>query len=530
VTAAYSGDTNYATSSGTVIQTVNPATTTTAVASSVNPSTFNQQVTFTATVSPIPDGGTVTFTSTTAILCSGVAVSTTTGTATCAYAGLPGLPAGTDVVTAAYSGDADYAASSNTVSQTVNKANTATTVTSGTNPSSVNQSVTFGAAVTGQYGGTPTGTVTFVNGATTMCSAVNLTSAMASCAYANLPVGPDTVTVSYAGDSNFNSTTNSSAGTVTQTVNPTVTVTGYTYVVNLDQTISFTATVAPAFSGLYVPAGTVNFLDGATNPATLLGTGTLNASLQATFSTTAALSTGTHILYASYVGPDSSFLGSSSTAISFSFTTASSQNIISGEPSGGVTLTPIGATSGAAVTFSCLSISGTGIPSFLAPRPAGVFAQVDVSCYFSSPQVIAPTATTLTICTILATPEPASCTSTGTPAVKRSSMDEKPLSPLYGLALFLPGIAFLGAAVPFAIGSSNERFRRRRLIGFMGLLLIGLLLLLPACGGGFAGLVQNPTTGSGSTPAGTYSVSVQSVGSDGSVQIYTVPFTVIPPG
>jgi hypothetical protein len=109
-------------------------------------------------------------------------------------------------------------------------------------------------------------------------------------------------------------------------------------------------------------------------------------------------------------------------------------------------------------------------------------------------------------------------------------MDEKPLSPLYGLALFLPGIAFLGAAVPFAIGSSNERFRRRRLIGFMGLLLIGLLLLLPACGGGFAGLVQNPTTGSGSTPAGTYSVSVQSVGSDGSVQIYTVPFTVIPPG
>jgi len=49
----------------------------------------------------------------------------------------------------------------------VNQAATATTVTSSLNPSTFGQSVTFTATVS-SAGGTPTGTVTFYDGATTL--------------------------------------------------------------------------------------------------------------------------------------------------------------------------------------------------------------------------------------------------------------------------------------------------------------------------------------------------------------------------
>jgi hypothetical protein len=324
---------------------------------------------------------------------------------------------------------------------------------------------------------------------------------------------------------------------VAQTVNRSVTSTTLTIVpsvVNTSLTFTFTATVSPVFSGVYVPTGLVNFMDG----TTVLGTGTLNGSLQATFSTTTALSVGTHSITAAYVG-DTSFLGSNSAATSFTFETpANSQTVISGQPSGGVSLTPTGASNGATVTFSCLSISGTGITGSLAPSFPGVFAPLDVkgnptqpfvSCYLSSLQVTAPATTTLTICTAI--PAPSNCKSTGTLGVMRPTLEVKPRLPLYGLGLFLPGIALLGIGAPFAFGSRHRKLCRKSLIGIMGVLLgVSLLLFLAACGGGFPGNVQPPMTGSGSTAAGTYAVTVESIGSDGSVQIYSVALSVVPPG
>ena len=52
ITAVYSGDTNFTTSTSSALtQTVNQAATTTAVVSAVNPSIYGQPLTFTATVS-----------------------------------------------------------------------------------------------------------------------------------------------------------------------------------------------------------------------------------------------------------------------------------------------------------------------------------------------------------------------------------------------------------------------------------------------------------------------------------------------
>jgi Bacterial Ig-like domain (group 3)/Bacterial Ig-like domain (group 2) len=249
ITASYSGDGNYLGSSGTVIETVNPASTTTTLTSSPNPSSYNQSVTLTATVTPTPDGGTVTFKSGSTTLCNAVAL--TGGVATC-----PGLTfaVGSTVLTANYSGDTDYASSSGSDTQTVNKASTTTTVRSSLNPSNFNQQVTFTATVTGAFGGTPTGTATFTYGSTTLCNAVSLSSGVATCNYSTLPAGSDTVTVTYNGDGNYLG----SSGTVVQTVNALSTTTTLTSAPNpsnyLIQSVTFTATVAPAPDG-----GTVTF-------------------------------------------------------------------------------------------------------------------------------------------------------------------------------------------------------------------------------------------------------------------------------
>src|SRR6185503_7389182 len=88
------------------------------------------------------------------------------------------------------SGDASFAAStSSALSQVVNKANTSTTIASSLNPSTFGQSVTFTAtvSVTAPGLGTPSGTVTFKNGATAICSAVALSGSSALCTLSSLP-------------------------------------------------------------------------------------------------------------------------------------------------------------------------------------------------------------------------------------------------------------------------------------------------------------------------------------------------------
>jgi hypothetical protein len=79
-----------------------------------NPSIVNQQVTFTATVSPISATGTVTFTEGAAILGTGTLSS---GVATFATAG---LPVGSHAITSIYGGDSNYTGStSTTITQVV---------------------------------------------------------------------------------------------------------------------------------------------------------------------------------------------------------------------------------------------------------------------------------------------------------------------------------------------------------------------------------------------------------------------------
>jgi hypothetical protein len=88
----------------TLTYTAPSVTATATTLSSANPSVAGEQVTYTATVSPAPDGGTVAFADggTTIAGCGAQPVDTSTGKATCQ---VTYDSTGAHAITAAYSGD-----------------------------------------------------------------------------------------------------------------------------------------------------------------------------------------------------------------------------------------------------------------------------------------------------------------------------------------------------------------------------------------------------------------------------------------
>jgi hypothetical protein len=186
-----------------------PVTTATAttLASSANPSVAGQQVTYTATVNPAPDGGKVAFTEGGATIsgCGTVQVSST-GTATCQ---VTYTSTGSHSITATYGGDNNFTSSSGSVTQTVDQAATTTAVASSASTSTVGQPVTFTATVGANSpgAGTPTGTVTFADGSTTLGTGTLNSSGTAAITTSALVVGSHTITAAYSGDGNFTGST-----------------------------------------------------------------------------------------------------------------------------------------------------------------------------------------------------------------------------------------------------------------------------------------------------------------------------------
>ena len=200
-----------------------PNPTTTTLVASANPAVVGQPMTYTATVSPPPDGGTVTFSDGNAPIsgCSGLATNPSSGTASCTTTYTTTAnpsPAATHTITAAYSGDGTFSASSGQINEAVDAAPTSTTL-SGASRSIVGQAVTFTAHVAMSNAGsaTPGGTVAFSADGSGVagCSAVALSSGSASCTTASLPVGTHSIVAAYSGDA---ATAASSSAPSAQTV------------------------------------------------------------------------------------------------------------------------------------------------------------------------------------------------------------------------------------------------------------------------------------------------------------------------
>ena len=87
---------------------------------------------------------------------------------------------------------------------------TTTVLTSSVNPSKPGQAVTFTATVTAQPGfdkGPPTGTVSFLDGATKIGNSPLNGSGVATLTTSTLPLGTNSITATYSGDTNFSPST-----------------------------------------------------------------------------------------------------------------------------------------------------------------------------------------------------------------------------------------------------------------------------------------------------------------------------------
>ena len=200
---------------GTIFVLEPGGVTTTTLTSSPNPSAYGQSVTFTATVTAQSTGtptGTVAFSSNGFTL--GTATLNTSGQATfttnSAAQGNP-LPKGSDSIVAQYGGDSTFASSTSTpLSQQVGALTATTTaLTSSVNPSVSGQPVTFTATVTPQGSGTPTGTVTFSEGGTTLGTGSLNASAQATFTTTSLAQGTHSIVAQYGGDNTFSGSTSS---------------------------------------------------------------------------------------------------------------------------------------------------------------------------------------------------------------------------------------------------------------------------------------------------------------------------------
>ncbi|HET9281541.1 MAG TPA: Ig-like domain repeat protein [Candidatus Angelobacter sp.] len=221
ISASYGGDTLYLSSASTVVvidvTTPGSTPTTTALGSDTSNGVLGNAVTFTATVAHATGAtaptGTVTFDD--GVVSIGSTAVDAQGTATLQTSG---LGVGSHNVTAIYSGDSTYAASTSTaVAVAVRGPTTLALATSAANPT-VGANVTFTATLTTTGSqAAPTGTVTYKDGATTLGQSSFANSDVTTFQTAALALGPHTITAQYAGDGTFVGSTSS---VITVTVVP----------------------------------------------------------------------------------------------------------------------------------------------------------------------------------------------------------------------------------------------------------------------------------------------------------------------
>jgi sugar lactone lactonase YvrE len=503
LTAVYSGNAEFATSTSSVYtETVNSLTsTTTALTAAPNPAAAGQSVTLTATVSPAPTGstlGTVSFYDGATLLGSGNVNSS--GVATYSTAS---LPVGADSLTAVYSGNAGFATSTSSVyTETVNSLTTTTTLIATPNPANVGQSVTLTATVSPapvpldrpasliSEGPASFGSVSFYYSATLLGSGSVNSSGVATMSTTTLPAGADDLTAVYSGDTGFAAST-SSVYTETITAAPTTTATTTTLMASPNpavsgMTVTFTATISPAPTG--TPTGTVSFYNG----ATLLGTETVSSSGVATF-TSDSLPSGVLSIGAVYSG-NSGFAGSTSSTftetVNTTYTVTAPPAPVTVAQGGSVainvTVPPLGGAYDSMVT-----LSASGLPP-------------GATVTFNPPKVTPGANGAPTVMTIQLAPLAAALFG------PESRSGRLPWRPSLGWILLVFGL--------YGVGFGNRRSPLQRgKAGFAFVVMLCLGLTMPGCGGGF---LSPPTT-----PANTYVVTI--TGTSGSLHASTTVTVVV---
>jgi hypothetical protein len=500
LTAVYSGNVCFggSTTASALSVVVNPAAVPTVVALtsiSPNPPTAGQSTTFSAAVSPAPEGhtlGTVNFYNGSSLL--GAASVLQSGAATLT---VNNLVAGNFTVSAAYSGTVGYAPSTSSGQSVVVNPTTVATAIALTSvspdPPAAGESTTFTATITPAPTGHSLGNVSFYNGSALLGTAGVSSSGIATLITSDLTQGSMSVTAGYSGTAGFAQST-SAAQTVV--VGPAQTSTRISLIaspnpVYAGQPLTLTATISPAPAGSF--PGTVNFYKG----STLLGSAAVNASGVASF-TTSALPSGDDSITASYSG-DSGFASATSSAISQTVNPAygvsASQAQYSIASGGSVQIT-IGVPQLGGAFDGVVTMSAAGLPS-------------GASASFNPATVTPGSSGASTVLTVnLAT------TSAATRKNRRNSR----------LPLFAFALAFCSVLLPIP-----ARPRRRKSV--LRALCIAMLLLgaifIASCGSKSTPAATTSSGGGGSTPVESGSYALTITGTSGSLHPSTTVILVV---
>jgi len=257
VTAAYSGDSQNAPSTSAILaQAINIQPTQISLTSSINPSDVAQVATFPAIISGAYGAtptGTVGFSFNGTVVPPIVRLQGGQGSILRALSS-----AGSRRVVAVYSGDRDSLPSASaTLTQSVQAQPAVINLAASANPSAVAETVTYTATVSGQYGGSPTGSVTFnVNGS--QAATVSLSNGQAIYITSFPSPGTESVTADYAGDTNNLASTSSPLNQIVDTQQ--VTQTSLSSSMNpavVGQSLTYSASVTAQNGG--VPTGSVTF-------------------------------------------------------------------------------------------------------------------------------------------------------------------------------------------------------------------------------------------------------------------------------
>ncbi|MGH7484234.1 MAG: Ig-like domain repeat protein, partial [bacterium] len=246
--------------------------------------------------------------------------------------------------------------------------------------SNVGNPVTFTATITPTTpttAPTPTGTVVFTDGATTLGS-IAVSASAASLTTSALAAGSHTITATYSGDTLY---TGSTANLVQKVIGPpNISLVSSVNPSMPGANVTFTATVSSPNGN---PAGTVIFNDGTTALSGLIA---LDGSGMAAFST-AALTAGTHPITAVYSG-DANFTNVTSAILNqrvqdYTITAMpSSDSVKSGRSAGFViTATPLGGFN-SPITLQCANLpefaSCNFEPAILTPNGTAVASKLVV--------------------------------------------------------------------------------------------------------------------------------------------------------
>lgn len=228
ISATYSGDRNFVTSTGGLDQgtgqNITKGATAMTLTSSANPAGFGQAVTFTSTVSAVAPAnghpsGVVQVWEGSVLLGSTSLVANSINSSQATFVSST-LSPGSHAIRAVYVGNFNFSGQNVSISQSVGQVATVTGVESSANPSTFGDSVTLTAVVASSpaSAGTPTGTVSFAEGSTALGTATIATvqgQQQASITVTGLHAGAHTIKATYAGSAAF---AGSTSATFTQNV------------------------------------------------------------------------------------------------------------------------------------------------------------------------------------------------------------------------------------------------------------------------------------------------------------------------